>query len=87
MAKKTLIMNQALGFDGEKFELKIKKPSDNWGLIEHERKVNGKVTFGRSEESKISDELGVRFKRTIEAFLNSSYEELIIIGKLIEKSE
>lgn len=87
MAKKVLVMNQALGFDGEKFELTINKPLGDSVWIDYERKINGHVLHGSSKEDEISEELGVRFKRTIEAFLGSPYEKLVIIGKVIEKCE
>lgn len=87
MAAKISKLNQELGLSEEMFELTIKKPLDNSDLIQTERKVGKTILHGTSRKNEVSADYSKRLKKTINMFLSSSYDTLIIVGKMIKKSE
>lgn len=87
MATKLLKKDKELGFTDTEFELTIKKPSSDSVWVEHERKINGKIKYGLSKDDEVAAEFGEKIKKTIECFLQSSFDACVITGKIVKKTE
>ena len=84
MATKINKTDQLLGFTNDTFELVIKKPEANSVWCEVELKVGKSIQVLEWKEGDAPESLAKRMKSTFEAFLKSSFNSLVIVGKVVK---
>ena len=84
------VINKAdkkLGFDGDTFELVVRKPKDGSVWVEGELKAGKNIQTSMWKENEASEFIAGRMKSTIEAFLKSSFDSLILVGKVVKEEK
>lgn len=76
--------DQKLGFDSDTFEMIVRKPKKNSVWFECELKSGSSETINIFKANEVSEKLAARMKTTIEAFVNSSFEAIILTGKVVK---
>ena len=76
--------DQLLGFDGDTFELVIRKPKEGSVWIESELKAGKHVQASFWKLDEAPEFLAKRMESTIKAFLDSSFEGFILVGKVVK---
>lgn len=84
MATKINKKDRDLGFSDDTFELVIRKPKDGSVWCETELKAGKKVQTSIWKEGEAPEKLAKRLKTTAEAFLDSSFDTLILVGKVVK---
>lgn len=77
--------NRKLGFDSDEFQLVITKPNDGsvWQIVSLQAGEYQCDSLWRTEETpKI---MAKRLEKTIELFMDSSYDTLVLTGRVMNK--
>lgn len=84
MATKINKKDQKLGFDSDTFKMIIRKPKKDSVWFECELTAGSSNTTNIFKESEVPEKLAARMKKTIEAFIDSSFESLVLEGKVLK---
>ena len=84
MATRINKKDQSLGFSSDTFELVIRKPKDGSVWIETELKAGKNTQTAFWKESEAPEKVAQRLNKTMQAFLDSSFDTLILVGKVVK---
>lgn len=84
MATKINKKDQKLGFDSDTFKMIVRKPKKDSVWFECELTSGSSNTINIFKENEVAEKLAARMKTTVEAFINSSFESLVLEGKVVK---
>ena len=87
MATKINKTDKLLGFTNDTFQLVIKKVEKGSVWNEVELKVDENVQTFRWKNSETPEMIAARMKSTVAAFLKSSFDGFVIVGKVVKKNK
>ena len=79
--------DKLLGFTSDTFNLVIRKPKDGSLWAEVELKIGETTQTSKWKKYDASESLAKRVKSTVEAFFKSSFDGLILVGKVVKEKK
>lgn len=87
MATKINKKDRNLGFDSDTFELIVRKPKENSVWFEVGLKAGKNEIDSLFRSDHVAEKLAARLKSTVESFIDSSFDALILVGKVVNENK
>lgn len=87
MATKINKIDKLLGFTNDTFQMVIRKPKDGSLWAEVELKVGENTQTLKWKKYDAPESLAKRIKSTLEAFFKSSFDGLVLVGKVVKEKK
>lgn len=87
MATKINKIDKLLGFTNDTFEMVIRKPKDGSLWAEVELKVGENTQTLKWKKYDAPESLAKRMKSTLEKFFKSSFDGLVLVGKVVKEKK
>lgn len=87
MANNITKKDRKLGFESDNFKLIVTKPKGNSVWYETQIEAGEHEMIKDWKEEELAEAIAKRFKATIEAFIDSSFEAIVLVGKVLKSTK